>query len=267
MGLKRFAVAFLIAAGLAGGARAEVFHMKDGSRFDGTIVGVTPDDLQVDVAGRTLTIRKDSIGWIDYEPSWDGKTMRQGEQILKVGFGAAVPLPAYGFAGIASPGLSSSVEYMINVRSHWGLGVRTDGFNFASGNTSGPTATGTGYVNAAAIYLEGRWLAFPEKRLSPFVVAGAGLNEYSEELQITPKPGVTWADTGTAETRAVYGNSLGSAFIVGAGAQYLLSRRWLADVEASWHYWTIDQNTFANFLQNSAAVQSLSLVARIGLRF
>ncbi|MBI3551130.1 MAG: hypothetical protein HY077_01315 [Elusimicrobia bacterium] len=241
--------------------------MKDGGRFEGTIMAVKADDLEVSIAGRTLVIRKDSIGWIDYEPEWDGKTSRKGELVLKAGIGAALPLPAYAFNNIARPGLASDVEFLINVEPSWAFGFRTDAFAYTTAYPQSETAVGKAQVNGGDLLFEGRWLALPERKLSPFLVGGLGVNTYTEEFELAPKPGFKWLDTGTRETRELEDTSVGMAAMLGVGAQYLISRHYVADVEAAWHWWRIDSDKFSNFMQQSSFAQAVSLMARLGWRF
>jgi hypothetical protein len=197
----------------------------------------------------------------------DGKTSRAGEWLLKVGVGGALPTQAGAFNNIARPGLATDLELLLNVKSHWAFGLRNDDFLFTTAYPSNEQSRGKSVVQGSALYVEGRWLALPEKRLSPFVVAGLGFNTYSEELEVTPKPGFKWSDTGTIEMREFENTQTGAALMTGVGAQYLMGRSFVGSVEAAWHYWSIDATKFGSLYQLSSYVQTVSLNASIGARF
>jgi hypothetical protein len=263
----RGALAALLLAGAAAGARAETFQMKSGSRFEGRIVSASTDTFGVSVQGRTLDIRRDSIRSIDYEPDWDGRSVRLGERVLKAGLGGALPLPSYGFKRAANGGAAADVELLLHVDPRWDLGLRMDELGFTTARPQTVGADGTAQVQAATLLIEGRWLARPGRRVSPFLVGGLGVNIYSEEMEITPKPGYAWSDTGTREMREQDDSSTGLAVLLGGGVQVLLNRSYLADFEAGWHYWKIDGTKFGNPMQSSSQVQAVSLLARLGWRF
>ncbi|MDD5630141.1 MAG: hypothetical protein PHU21_13825, partial [Elusimicrobia bacterium] len=126
---------------------------------------------------------------------------------------------------------------------------------------------GSAWVQGSALLLEGRWLARPDRRVSPFLTGGLGFNIYSEKIKLTPTPGSVWSDSGTREMREIDDSSTGLAVLLGGGVQVLISRSYLADFEAAWHYWGIDGTKFGNPLQSSSAVQSVTLLARLGWRF
>jgi hypothetical protein len=251
----------------AAGARAETFIMKSGTRFDGRILSAATDYLGVEVRGRALDIRRDSIRRIDYESDWDGRSVRLGERVLKAGLGGALPLPAYGFNRAANGGLAAGFEFLVRVRPQWDLGLRLDQMSFTEARPRSASLDGTAQVQAAAMLLEGRWLARPNRRISPFLAGGLGFNVYSQEVEMTPRQGFAWADTGTREMREVEGGSTGLAVLLGGGVQVLLTRDYLADFEAGWHYWRIDGAKFGTPLQSSGHVQAVSLLARLGWRF
>lgn len=251
----------------AAGARAETFLMKSGTRFDGRILSASTDTLSVEVRGRALDIRRDSIRRIDYEPDWDGSSVRLGERVLKAGLGGALPLPAYGFDRAANGGLASGFEFLAHVRPRWDLGLRLEQMSFTEARPRGASLDGTSRVQAAALLLEGRWLARPERRVSPFVTGGLGFNIFSQETEMTPRTGYVWADTNTREMREVEDASTGLAVLLGGGVQVLLTRDYLADFEAAWHCWRIDGAKLGTPLQSSGYVQAVSLLARLGWRF
>jgi len=252
----------VLLTGLSCASGAEVFHMKDGSRFEGTVVGVKADDLDVSVSGKTLLIRKDTIGWIDYEPEWDGKTMRRGEKIVKAGLGAAIPTGAQDFNHIAKTGVASEIEAVVQLTDSLGIGARFDDQAFTVAYPSDYVSRSKSEVDASTLVLEGRYVFLPKKTVSPFVVVGLGVDAYSEHFEKTPSPGSTWADTGTRETREVEGVTSGAAVEAGAGVQFLLSRRYLAELAARWHYAGVDGDKFG-FTQ----AQSVTLLASVGWRF
>ncbi|MBI5239260.1 MAG: hypothetical protein HY926_02200 [Elusimicrobia bacterium] len=251
----------------AGGARAETFLMKGGTRFDGRILSATTDYLGVEVRGRVLDIRRDSIRRIDYESDWDGRSVRLGERVIKAGLGGALALPAYGFNRAANGGLAAGFEFLVHVKPQWDLGLRLDEMSFTEARPMSASLDGTSQVQAAALLLEGRWLARPGRRVSPFAAAGLGFNIYSQETEMTPRQGYAWADTGTREMREVEDASTGLAVLLAGGVQVLLTRDYLADFEAGWHYWRIDGAKLGTPLQSSSHVQAVSLLARLGWRF
>ncbi len=260
----------LLAASLllaAAGARAETFVMKGGTRFEGRIQSATTDYLAVEVRGRTLDIRRDSIRRIDYESDWDGRSVRLGERVIKAGLGGALPLPAYGFKRVANGGLGAGFEFLAHVRPQWDLGLRLDEMSFTTARPASADLDGTGQVQAAALLLEGRWLARPDRRVSPFLTGGLGFNIFSQEVEMTPRQGRVWADTGTREMRETDEASTGLAVLLGGGVQVLLTRDYVADFEAAWHYWTVDGSKLGTPLQSGSRVQAVSLLARLGWRF
>lgn len=272
-------LAGLLLAGAAP-ASAELFRMKDGSRFDGTIVSVSGEYYGVDVAGKVLNIRKDSIASVEYAPDGDGLSTREGERVIKVAFGGALPQAAQGFDQIARPGLASEVAGIIQVDPHVGLGLRVDdaaftvaypqAFMSADGTLTrgGAGSLTAGFdqkaqVDVSSLVLELRYLLTPEKRISPFLVCGAGLNVYTESLQTTPRPNSGgWADDGSYETRTMSDASGGLAAELGAGVQFLLTRRYLAELSARWQYAGVDNERFG-----FTGAQTLTLLAGIGWRF
>jgi hypothetical protein len=251
----------------AAGAGAETFTMKSGVRFEGRILSASTDTLGVEVRGRALDIRRDSIRRIDYESDWDGRSVRLGERMLKAGLGGALPLPAYGFNRAANGGLAAGFEFLVHVKPQWDLGLRLDQMSFTEARPQNAGLDGTARVQAAAMLLEGRWLTRPGRRISPFLAGGLGFNVYSQEVEMTPRQGFAWADTGTREMREVEGGSTGLAVLLAGGVQILLSRDYLADFEAGWHYWKIDGAKFGTPLQSSSSAQALNLLARLGWRF
>ncbi len=277
-------VFFLIIAALAlfsGAVHAEDIYMKDGSRFKGSIQSATADYLGINVDGRTLQISKESIRAIDYGSDWDGKSMREGEFIFKVGLGGAFPLQAQGFTQLARTGTASEIEGLFQLDKHVGLGLRLEdslytvaypqgAFSNGLGNGSNGPGGGlkTGYtgqsnVDVSALVLELRYVVLPEKRLSPFAVVGAGIDAYSERLVTTPKPNSGgWGDDGSYDPRVYEDNSSGLAAEVGGGVQYLISRHYLAEVAARWHYDTVDSTKFG-----FSGAQSVTLLAALGFRF
>jgi opacity protein-like surface antigen len=253
--------------GCAAAARAETFIMKNGIRFEGRIMSATTDYLGVSVRDRMLDIRQDSIRRIDYEPDWDGRSVRLGERVIKAGLGGVLPLTSYGFNRVANGGIDAGVELLVHLKPHWDLGLRMDDMGFSTSYPRTAASDGKAQVQAAALLFEGRWVARPDRRLSPFLVGGLGVNLYSEEIEITPKPGYKWTDTNTGEMREIDDNSAGLAAMLGGGVQVLLSRSYVADFEACWHYWGISGGTFGNSMQSSSYVQAVSLLARLGWRF
>lgn len=273
------AALMLLAAGAFQRAGAEDIYMKDGSRFAGSVQSATTDYLGINVEGRTMQISKDSIRAIDYGSDWNGQSMREGEFIVKVGLGGAIPLAAQGFNDIAKPGASSEIEAIAQLDKHVGLGIRLADSQYAVaypqgafaaglGNGSAPPAQQTGFVaesnvDVSTLVLELRYVFLPEKRISPFAVCGAGIDTYSERQSITPKPNSGgWGDDGSYDPRVYENSSSGFAAELGGGVQFLLSRHYLAEVAARWHYDTVDN---ARFGFNAA--QSVSLLAAVGFRF
>ncbi|MCX5797105.1 MAG: hypothetical protein NTY77_16565 [Elusimicrobia bacterium] len=261
------AAVLLLLSGWGAGARAETFIMKSGSRFEGRLLSATTDYLGVSVQGRALDIRRDSIRRIDYEPDWDGRSVRLGERVIKAGFGGALPLTSYGFKRVANGGSAADVEFLVHCKPEWDLGLRLDSMGFTKARPQSATLDGTAQVQASVLLLEGRWLPRPGRRVSPFLVGGLGANVYSEEIEMTPKAGSVWSDTGTREMREIDETSTGLAVMLGGGVQVLLSRSYVADFEAGWHYWTIAGAKFGNSIQSSSQVQAVSLLARLGWRF
>jgi opacity protein-like surface antigen len=261
MTIKRrpaLAALWLLCAGAAG-ARAETFAMKSGARFEGRILSATTDYLAVSVQDRTLKIRQDSIRSIDYEPDWDGRSVRLGERVLNAGLGGALPLSSYGFKRAANDGIAAGLEFLVHFKPQWDLGVRMDDMGFGTAYPQSAAADGKAQVAATAVLIEGRWLARPDRRVSPFLVGGLGVNIYDEELDITQK--------GASLQSEIENESLGLAVMLGGGVQVLLSRSYLADFEACWHYWGISGTTFGSPMQSSDYVQAVSLMARLGWRF
>jgi hypothetical protein len=230
-------------------------------------MSASTDTLGVSVQGRTLDIRRDSIRRIDYESDWDGRSVRLGERVVKAGLGGALPLTSYGFKRVANGGVAADVEFLVHVEPQWDLGLRMDDMGFSTAHPQTVSLDGTAQVQAAALLIEGRWLPRPGRRVSPFLVGGLGVNIYSEEIEMTPKPGFTWSDTGTREMRELEDASTGLAALLGGGVQVLLNRSYLADFEACWHYWKIDGAKFGNSMQSASQVQAVSLLARLGWRF
>ena len=251
--------ALLFLWGWAAGARAETFTMKSGARFEGRIMSATTDYLGVSVQERTLNIRRDSIRSIDYEPDWDGRSVRLGERVLKAGLGGALPLTSDGFKRIANGGIDAGVEFLVHFKPEWDLGLRMDDMGFSTAYPQTATANGKAEVQATTLLLEGRWLPRPGQRVSPFLVGGLGVNIYSEEIEITQKSNSSMSE--------IEDDSTGLAAMLGGGVQVLLSRSYLADFEACWHYWGISGSTFGNAIQSSSYVQAVSLLARLGWRF
>ena len=251
--------------------------MKDGSGFSGTIVSVTGDSYGVDVAGKVLNIRKDSIASIEYAPDVEDRSsffMRRGERIVKAGFGGALPLDAQGFSKIARPGFGSELEGLIQIDKNVGLGLRFDdaAFTVAYPQTRSldglATPQGLGFnqktqVEVSSMLFEARNVVVPEKRVSPFFVLGTGFDVYTEQLQTTPKPNSGgWSDDGSYETRTTEDTSSGFAAELGAGIQVLISRRALAELAARWHYADVDNAKFG-----FTGAQTISLLAAFGWRF
>jgi hypothetical protein len=274
------ALSFL-AAGAFQRAGAEDIYMKDGSRFSGSVQSATTDYLGIDVNGRTMQISKDSIRAIDYGSDWNGQSMREGEFIVKVGLGGAFPLSAQGFSDIAKPGAATEIEAITQLDKHVGLGIRLADSQYTVAYPQGAYAAGlgngsngpggglhTGFtaesnVDVSTLVLELRYVFMPEKRISPFAVCGAGIDAYSERQSITPKPNSGgWADDGSYDPRVYENSSSGFATEVGGGVQFLLSRHYLAEVAARWHYDTVDNTKFG-----FNAAQSVSLLAALGFRF
>jgi hypothetical protein len=251
--------ALLFVSGWAGGARAETFSMKSGARFEGRILSATTDYLGVSVQGRTLDIRQDSIRSIAYEPDWDGRSVRLGERVINAGLGGALPLSSYGFKRIADNGIAAGVEFFVHCRPEWDLGLRMDDMGFATAYPQTASVNGKAQVEATTLLIEGRWLPWPGRRVSPFLVGGLGANIYSEELDITQK--------GQSLQSEIEDSSMGMAVLLGGGVQVLLSRSYVADFEACWHYWSISGATFGSSIQSSSTVQAVSLLARLGWRF
>lgn len=272
--MRRAALLAGLALASTASASAEMFRMKDGSRFDGTIVSVTADSYGVDVAGKVLNIRKDSIETIEYSPDWDGLSMREGERIVKVGFGAGLPMAAQGLNQLARPGLASEIEGVIQVDKNVGLGLRVDDAAFTVAYPQTTFFRGTGTVkglgfdeksqaDVSSMMLEARYLLTPEKRISPYLACGAGLNIYTQQLQATPRPNSGgWSDDGSYETRTLTDTSGGFAAELGAGVQFLLSRRYVAELAARWQYAGVDNDRFG-----LTAAQTLTFLAAVGWRF
>lgn len=264
---------------LAAGAGAEDIYMKDGSRFKGSVESATTDYLGINVEGRTMQISKDSIRAIDYGSDWNGQTMREGEFIVKVGLGGAIPLASQGFNDIAKPGAASEIEAITQLDKHVGLGIRLDDSAYTVAYPQGAFAAGLGNANPAGaqhtgfiaqsnvdvstLVLELRYVLLPEKRISPFAVCGAGIDAYSERQSITPKPNSGgWGDDGSYDPRVYENSSSGFAAEVGGGVQFLLSRHYMADVAARWHYDTVDNTRFG-----FNAAQSVTILGALGFRF
>jgi hypothetical protein len=233
--------------------------MKSGTRFEGRIMSATTDYLAVSVQDRTLNIRRDSIRLIDYEPDWDGHSVRLGERVLKAGLGGALPLSSYGFQRVAHDGIDADVEYLVHFKRQWDLGLRMDSMGFGTAYPQTATVNGKAQVEAAALLIEGRWLPLSGRRISPFLVGGLGVNLYSEELDITQRSNSSLSE--------IEDESTGLAAMLGGGVQVLLSRDYLADLEACWHYWGISGGTFGSPIQSSSYVQTVSVLARLGWRF
>jgi|GEM_PF-3957588 len=257
---KRSLLAVLLfVSGWAAGARAETFHMKSGARFEGRILSATTDYLGVSVQDHTLDIRQDSIRSIDYEPDWDGRSVRLGERVIRAGLGGALPLSAYGFKRVANGGVAADFEFCGHFKPEWDLGLRMDDLGFGTAYPQTAAANGKAQVQATTLLLEGRWLPWPARRVSPFLVGGLGFNIYSEEIEFTPKSGAAMSE--------IEDDSMGLAAMLGGGVQVLLSRNYVVDLEAGWHYWSINGGTFGNPMQSSSFVQAVSLLARLGWRF
>jgi opacity protein-like surface antigen len=245
--------------GGAAGARAETFTMKSGARFEGRVLSATTDYLGVSVQDRTLDIRQDSIRSIDYEPDWDGRSVRLGERVISAGLGGALPLSSYGFKRAANDGIAADLEFRVHFKPQWDLGVRMDDMGFATAYPQTAAANGKAQVAATTVLIEARWLARPERKVSPFLVGGLGFNIYDEELDITQKGAVLQSE--------IENESLGLAAMAGGGVQVLLSRNYLADFEACWHYWAISGSAFGSPMQSSSFAQAVSILARLGWRF
>jgi hypothetical protein len=275
------AVLLFLSAGAVPNAGAEDIYMKDGSHFTGSVLSATTDYLGISVEGRTIQITKDSIRAIDYGSDWDGKSMREGEFIVKVGLGSAIPLMSQGFNNIAKTGAASEIEGIVQFDKHMGLGIRLDDSAYSVAYPNGTYAAGLGNgssgpggglhngfvaqsnVDVSSLVLELRYVALPEKRISPFAVAGAGIDAYYERQSITPKPNSGgWGDDGSYDPRVYENNSSGFAAEIGGGLQFLLSRHYLAEVAARWHYDTVDNQRFG-----FNAAQAVTILGALGFRF
>jgi len=97
---------FLALLGVAGKARGDEFHLKDGSKIVGTIVGFENDAFKVQTSYGFATVRKDSIAEIVPDEKKGAADSGQQSGALKpAGFAAPTPAPT----PAATPGSNSKI--------------------------------------------------------------------------------------------------------------------------------------------------------------
>ena len=77
---------FLAILAVAGSVRGDEFHLKDGSKIVGTIVGFENGTFKVQTTYGFATVRKDSIAEIVPD---EKKAAESGQQLKSAGFAAA----------------------------------------------------------------------------------------------------------------------------------------------------------------------------------
>lgn len=247
----------LLMTGFSAAASGETIYLRDGSRINGTVVSMTLDDIEVSTQNGTLRINKSRILGIDYRLTLERSPgIERGETLLKAGLGGAVPLSAHGFNQIAGSGVASEVEGVLQIDPHWGIGLRADGESFSTTYPQTSTLSEKANVEVSALLLEGRYVVSPKDRVSPFLIGGLGLNFYTEELEGTPRSG------GGPTQDLIEGNSTGLVASLGGGVQFLISRRYIAELAARWNYFQVDHSLFG-----FDSAQTVTMLATIGWRF
>ena len=86
------------------------------------------------------------------------------------------------------------------------------------------TSHGATYI---AMYQALAKLILPKGHFRPFLLAGAGVGRFSLQADVTPGPGITWADTHTSEPRQTIDSiRWGPIATVGFGLDLFLTERW-----------------------------------------
>ena len=196
--------------------------------------------------------------------------IRPGQQFVTLGMGAGVPLSEVdatalggGKKPLGSPGFYGSAQYIYHTRPSlgWGLEAAYSRFGDMDHNVFfGVLTTGGSVLTVQGIF---RYVFLPERKASPYFLAGIGANRFSAHLKARPTPPFAWADTSTNEARTfVDASSTGFAFSLGLGVEGSTRRDWVFGAELRWLYARVDKDKFGE-----SSGRALGLYGRVGRKF
>jgi opacity protein-like surface antigen len=164
--------------------------------------------------------------------------LKAGSQTLSIQAGGGSSSNEYNWQGTGAatnvsnqkatdPGGAVGGQYIYYLSSKPTFGIGADiNYTFLQGRETGEVlqdfSTGTRFRPLTVLSIAK--LTFGPGRLHPYLFGGLGFHQTSFLLQLTPKPGQVWSDTGTSETRrTVDGTGTGFAAAVGFGLDMFVS--------------------------------------------
>lgn len=196
--------------------------------------------------------------------------MEQSSHVLNIGMGGGVPLMDIDLAPVGggrerfgSSGVAGGAQYIYQATPAIGLGLDIAGVRFADREHLLPQSVAASGGSLLTVEGLARFLLLPEKRLSPFILGGAGMNHFNANLEARPAAGFVWSDTRTSEIRRIIDKtSLGYALSLGGGLEGRIGETGLLGIEGRWSYASIDRNTYG-----TKAALATTLFARLGWVF
>jgi opacity protein-like surface antigen len=157
--------------------------------------------------------------------------------------GGAFPLSDIEIEGAGSDKIGSSggafgVQVMVPVTDQLSVGGDFLASDLGA-KTSDALITGlhSDYHLHANTFLVGAKLASKRDKIEPFLFGGLGIHSTSMVADLSPMPGLAWADTGTTEARRVIDDSAtGFAMALALGLDYYVTPSLSLGAEARYEY-------------------------------
>ncbi len=208
-------------------------------------------------------------------------TVKAGDQTVKVGVGAAVPLSHADLSAVqgpsdassASTGLGLGGQYLYQLTPAFGFGGEFSYADYGNQGTDLPTHYHiTSSYKTWAMEAVARYVLMPDARVNPYFIAGLGLGSVSAKADTSPGAGYVWSNTGTTESRPDFdGSAMGPEFSVGLGADADLTDSLVAGLDARWRFIsvskTFDDQTFPGYQEKISSGNGLQIDGTVGWKF